>query len=246
MESELQKRFRDLASRAAARGIYTQTAFLTQKEQEELAALSLPIAYRLEGVFPEAERRVAVFGSEEEFGYPPEKSLALLKIAPKDEKFAVEISHRDCLGALMALGIRRDQIGDIVTVGKRAYFAVLRTMAAYCMEGIDRVGKNSVSVTEERDLPSEAEPRWEERLITAASARADAVVAAVYDLSRAEGKALFEKERVSINGAICRSPARELCGGERVSVRGFGRFYYDGAVGETRSGRCRIAVRIFL
>jgi RNA-binding protein YlmH len=40
-------------------------------------------------------------------------------------------------------------------------------------------------------------------------------------------------------------PSKELSPGDRISVRGCGRFYFDGEEKKTRSGRGRMKVRIF-
>ena len=56
----------------------------------------------------------------------------------------------------------------------------------------------------------------------------------------------MEKEKVSIVGKTVTDPAYGVTEGMRVSVRGYGRFYYDGEVGKTRSDRSRMRVRVFI
>ena len=246
MENELEKRLLELANRADCKYIYTETQFLTEGEQATLASLFPAGSYRLEGGHGEAERCIAVFGSEEDFGYPWESTLAVLRIAPKDMKFADELCHRDFLGALLNLGIKRELLGDILISENVGYLVALESIAPYLEENLTRVRHTSVRTTRIPAMPQGVERLLEERVVVAASARLDALIGAVWNLSRSEAKELVEKERVSIRGKLISDPAFSVKEGDRVSVRGYGRFYFDGATGETRSGRCRMKIRLFV
>ncbi len=50
------------------------------------------------------------FGSYETLGYEEEFPITLIKISPLIEKYAESLSHRDYLGALMNLGIKREML----------------------------------------------------------------------------------------------------------------------------------------
>ena len=81
--------------------------------------------------------------------------------------------------------------------------------------------------------------------MTVQSPRLDALVAAVYKLSRGEAQKLFEKELVLVNSLPARSPSMAAKAGDIISVRGYGRFAFDGESGETRKGRVRATVRVY-
>ncbi len=245
-EKELLKRAEELSSRAAARGIYTRTAFLTEGEAALLSEATLPIAPVFYGGFEEAERCVAVFGSEEDWGYPWESDLVLLKIEPQMQKFSDALCHRDFLGAILNLGIKRELLGDLLICRNVGYQFVLEQMADYLMENLNRVRHTSVKVTRCDALPEGAGVSLEERFVVAASSRVDAVIGAVWNLSRSEAKKLVEEERVTVRGKKITDPAKELSPGNRISVRGYGRFYFDGEENKTRSGRGRMKVRVFI
>lgn len=245
-EKELLGRAAELSARAATRGVYTRTAFLTEGEAAILAEASLPIAPAFFGGFPEAERCVAVFGSEEDFGYVWESDLVLLKIEPQMQKFADALTHRDFLGAILNLGIKRELLGDLLIFENVGYQFVLEQMASYLIENLERVRHTSVKVSRSASLPKGAGVSLEERFVVAASARVDAVVGAIWNLSRSEAKKLVEEERVTLRGKKITDPSKELAPGDRISVRGYGRFYFDGEENKTRSGRGRMRVRVFI
>lgn len=245
-EKELEKRMLELSNRSLMRGIYTETQFLTEGQQGLIRTLSLPLPPTFEGGHPEAERRIALFGREEELGYPWESTVRLLCIAPKDPRYSAELSHRDFLGAILNLGIKRELIGDILVRDKVGYVFVLSSIEEYLIQNLERVHHTCVTVNSCEVLPDGVGTQWEERLVIAPSPRLDAVISAVWNLSRSEGRELVEKEKVSVFGVTVTSPSKELNEGDRVSVRGKGRFYFDGTVGETRKGRDRIRVRVFI
>lgn len=245
-EKELYRRILDLSERSLQRGIYTESAFLTEGEQAFLSFQAFPTPPAFTGGYEDAERKIAVFGREEDLGYPRESSLRLLKIAPKMQKYADPLTHRDFLGALLNLGIKRELLGDIILCENEGFVFVLEHIASYVSENLKRVRHTDVSVEECAALPENAGKNLEERQVVAASPRLDALIAAVWNLSRGEAKALVEKERVSILGKTVSDPAREVSPGERISVRGQGRFIFDGKQGETKSGRCRMTVRLYI
>ena len=245
-EKELLRRAEELSSRALSRGVYTRTAFLSEGEAALLSEAHLPIAPTFFGGFEEAERCVAVFGSEEDWGYAWESDLVLLKIEPQMQKYADALTHRDFLGAILNLGIKREVLGDLIIFENVGYQFVLEQMADYLMENLKRVRHTDVKLRRCERLPEGAGVCLEERYVVAASSRADAVIGAVWNLSRSEAKKLVEEERVTLRGKKITDPAKELSEGDRLSVRGYGRFYFDGEEKKTRSGRGRMRVRVFV
>lgn len=245
-EKQLQKRFAELADRAGRRGSYTYTQFLTLAEQDVLQRMerSLPAPVRWMGGYDAAERRLACFGREEELGYPPECPIRCVAMAPASRKFAGDLGHRDLLGALMGLGIRRSLLGDIQLVEGTGYLFCLEDIAGFICDNLTQAGRTTLRCSlcpppEQLALPPEPVE------VVAASPRLDALLAAVWRLSRNEARELLEKGLVFIDGRLADSGARVLREGELVSVRHRGRFRYEGALRETKKGRLRVCVRIY-
>ena len=244
-EKRLQKRFAELASRAASRGCWTNTEFLTTAEQDLLQRTKLDAPYVLSGGYDGAERRLALFGAEELCGYEAVPPAVCLKIEPAAPKFAETLTHRDYLGALMGLGIRREVLGDIVLQGNAAYLFCMDSIAGFILENCTQIRRTAVTVTRAEALPELLAQPPELTEIIVASERLDAVVAAVWKLSRSEAKQLADDGRVYLNSCLTETPAAELRPGDMVSLRGFGRFLYEGTAAETRKGRLRVKIRRF-
>jgi len=245
-EEILRKRFEELSRRAFSQGRYAFSEFLTLSEQSLLLSLRLEGApFRLEGGFPDAERRLAVFGSEELCGYEACAPIACLHLRPRGIKFEQRFSHRDVLGALMGLGVRRSVLGDIVLQEDGAYVFCLESMAPFLAEELREVGRLPVEAQVLDELPGLEAAEPEELRVNVASERLDALVAAVWNLSRAESQELFRQQKVFVNGRLAVSASAMPREGEIVSVRGYGRFEYRGAVGLSRKGRLFVAVGVY-
>ena len=244
-DKKLQKRFSELAARAASRGCWTNTEFLTPAEQDLLLRTPLEAPAALFGGFDAAERRLAQFGSEELCGYAAAPPIVCLSIVPAAPKFAETLTHRDHLGALMGLGVRREVLGDIVLQDSAAYLFCLDTIADFISENCTQVRRTAVRVSRVDTLPELLTREPEVCAVIAASQRLDALVAAVWKLSRSDAKQLVADGHVFVNSRLAQDPAAELGGGDMVSARGLGRFRYVGAAAETRKGRLRAEVRIY-
>jgi len=78
--------------------------------------------------------------------------------------------------------------------------------------------------------------------IQVSSERADAVVAHICNLSRSEAQNLFRQQHVFINGRAVLNADTTPKAGDTLSVRGYGRWRYDGALRTTRKGKICVEV----
>lgn len=248
MQDELdltKKRLEELSARAYAQGRYMSSEFLTLAEQDVLSRLRLPAPLTLHGGFDGAERRIALFGDAELCGYEADPPLCFVSVRPSAPKFADALSHRDFLGALMSLGVRRSVLGDIVVSGSAACIICLDSIAPFICEELTKVRHTSVVCAVADEMPELLVREPEETEINIASERLDAVVAAVYKLSRGESANLFAGKKVYVDGVMQENGGRDAQAGTIISVRGTGRFAYCGAVRETRKGRLVAVVKIY-
>ena len=241
----LENRLSELAQRARSRGCYVYSEFLTLAEQDVLCTLQSKYApFCLKGGYDTAERRLACFGNEEVCGYTEEAPIACMLISPLSRKFAGELRNRDILGALMALGIRRSLLGDIIICQNYAYLFCLESVSGFIALQLEKVGNTAVScvLTKAPDIINEPP---ECSTVNVSSERLDAIIAAVYKLSRGESQLLITQRRVFVNSRLTESASFLPGEGCIISVRGIGRFIYEGVEGQTRRGRLRVSVRVF-
>jgi RNA-binding protein YlmH len=169
----------------------------------------------------------------------------LLHIEGKKAEFALALTHRDYLGALMALGYKREMIGDIVVVGKEAYAYVFTSIASEIQKNLLSVGAMRVKVSVLAPQDIEVSPSFTERLINVASLRLDAIIGEVYHLDRNSSKEAILHQEVSVSGVFTDQASLLLKGNERITYKGHGKFQYLGEVGTSRKGRILAKVKIY-
>ena len=141
---QIKKRLAELQNRGTFGGYTVYTDFLGLEEQSLLAEVTGPRPVPTYGGFDGAERVMAAFGPAPE---PTDYPITCLHIAPKQEKFAEELTHRDYLGTLMGLGLERRVLGDILLCGKGAYLFCTAGMADYIESELHRVRHTEVTCT---------------------------------------------------------------------------------------------------
>ncbi len=258
-------RAKDLATRAYMNNFVTHTDFLSVSEQalfyNILASEKIPANvheyqgahFVIYGGNKDAERAMVCFlpdyMDEDSFLMAEQEEpsvFACVRIKPVNAKFADNLSHRDYLGAVMNLGIERDQIGDIFTGENEAYLYATCDIAEMICKELIRIKHTSVKCEAVKSSECNIEPKFEEIGGTVASERIDAILSFVYHLSRSEAQRLIEAESVYIDGRTAYSGGYDLKEGARVSVRGHGKFIYLGTENTTRKGRLFIKVKIFV
>jgi RNA-binding protein YlmH len=245
---QLKKRFLELAGRAFSQQRYAYSEFLTLAEQDVLLRLKFEAGsapFTLFGGFDGAERMLAQFGSEALCGYAETPPIHCILIKPLSQKFADALTHRDFLGALMALGVRRSVLGDIVVQENSGYLFCLESISDFIVREFRQVKHTSVKCEIVESLPDLAVREPEARSVNIASERLDTMLAAVYKLSRSESQELIAQGKVYVGGRLTENASYEPSPGDIISVRGFGRFVYEGIAKETRKGRLFVDVRVY-
>lgn len=234
------KHFADLQRRAENSGRTVFSDFLGLSSLSELKGIHLFPDPHFWGGYEGAERAVAAFGECETEDYP----ICLILIKPVNKKFADELSHRDFLGSIMALGIKRDVIGDIIVNENCGYVFCIENIADYIAESLKEVKHTTVKAERCSELPSFAVPEPETADCIVSSRRVDVLVSAVFGLSRKSAGELFNKERVYVNGVL-KSASYNVSDGESVTVRGLGKFVFVRECRRTKKGRAVVEMKIY-
>ena len=190
---------------------------------------------RFFGGYEDATRLMLGAGAEEgDFPIVP------LELSYKPE---FDLRHRDFLGSLMGLGIRRDTVGDILVTDGRAVIFAREDVAPFILSQVEKIGRVGVKVSyaELEDLPVAND--IEELVITLSSLRLDAFVAHAAKLSRDKAAGLIKNETVMVDHIIQTSASYQLKEGATVTIRKYGKFVLSGLLGESRKGKLRVSVK---
>ena len=243
--TEKQKRFEELANRSNEKGYAVYSDFLGLAEISEFSSVRFSVDTTLWGGYEDAERCVVCFGNRDYFNDNSDYPIDCICIKPVSQKFADNLTHRDFLGSLMGLGIRREVLGDIIISENCGYLFCLDTITDYVIQNLTQVRHTTVECAVTDIIPENALPQSVNNEIIVSSERLDVIVASIYKMSRSQVLPLFHTEKVFVNGVVKTSPSVTVKNGDKISVRGFGRFIYNGVLRHTKKDRLVISVDVF-
>lgn len=235
-------------SRKADNGYYTYSDFLGLQEQTVLATVKAKLYTKHTpfGGAVGAERVMVRFGNPEAIGYEEDFPIVTLKVTPKSDKFADRLTHRDFLGTILALGIERATVGDIVIRDNVGYVFLSDKIAEYVRGSLARVKHTDVRCEIVDGVPEGDLYKTEMKRIQANGERLDAIVAKVFCMSRDDASLLFKKRLVFADGREIESVSYNPKEGQVISVRGFGRFIYLGYGSLSKKGKKNIDVLVYV
>jgi len=246
MDELFYARIDDLRARAD-RGEIAVSGFMNESESAEAERYLRSYGEKrmlLYGGYPAAERRrLFIFPDWQE----PSSEAADEFIVPLliSGSGYVKLDHRAFLGSLIALGLTRSVIGDIVVDnGSGAVVFFEEKIARYLLsspDALSRVGRDKVKVARYK-LPYGfgREQSFVGINETVSSLRLDCVVSALVSVSREKAKAMVTEGLVQVDHAETRSPDLTVSEGCVISVRGSGKYKIDSIGGRTKKDRIRL------
>lgn len=244
---ELIRRAEDLALRCEKSATVTHTAFLTPAEQYALtnwAKFHPDCRLLLYGGHPECERKAAFFLPY----YMDEQELEpaeYFRVLCAKSCFGAP-SHRDYMGAVLGMGIKREWIGDIWVEGDKATVFCLPSVEQHLLDSLERVGRYVVRTTKLELNLVEAPVRQVLKItFSVKSMRLDAVCAGMFGLSRTKAEELISLGNASLNYSQCVKCSAAVREGDIISVRGCGKGKVGAEGGLSRKGRLFVTAEIY-
>ncbi len=159
------------------------------------------------------------------------------------------LTHRDYLGSLLALGIRREMTGDILVrdgtseLGPGADIIVKAEIADFIISNYDKAGRTQLQTEVLPISQLHLEPvRLEHHRDTVASLRLDSVVSSAFRLSRAKAAEAIRRGLVSVNSIETMKIDASVSEGDKVVLRGQGKALLSEVGATTRKDRIRITI----
>lgn len=209
------------------------TPFLNETEcalVEKICGKQTP--YRMDGGYPNATLKRVVFFSEDDF------SLVVCLCATFNTKFET-IGHRDVLGALMNIGIERNQLGDLWVNDNMIVCYTSQKQADYIIQNCTKIKRSNIEF-KVSDRHYEQIVKKERFTTTISSERLDNVVSAMIQKSRSIAQEYIVSQKVRVNHETLEETSKLCNNGDTISIRGVGKFIYLGKLKTTRKDRILI------
>lgn len=238
----------DKVRRCSENSMITSTDFLDMHQKSVAASLRLPypdVRMVFYGGFDGAERTVAVFLPDyiegelaAHFSAVPEDDPITVIELTKD-KFSPALSHRDYLGALMGLGIRREMTGDIIVSENGCRMAVLSKMAPFILENLGKAGRGTLKgrILAPSEVGEGTKAAGIPDSFTVSSMRLDSVVKNAFSVSRGVAAEAIEGGIVFVNDIECVKSDRKIVPGDKIVFRRKGRIIVGDCSGISKKGR---------
>ena len=249
-ERLLLSRVWDKCEQCRTRNIPTATGVLSPAEQAAAQGFLVLLGARESGIFwggyDGAERAVLLFlpdwmDPSDAGTYSP---IRCLRAAFREGE---NLTHRDFLGSLMALGLTREKIGDILVEKGGCQVLLDPSMTDFLLQNWDSAGREKLTVT---PLPLSAlavpHAAVKELRDTVSSLRLDNVLAAGFSLSRGRAAEAVEKGSVQVNYVTCVKPDKPVSAGDTITCRGLGKCVLDSVGAPTKKGRLPVDIRRYI
>lgn len=178
--------------------------------------------------------------------------ISCVKISPVNKKFCDKLTHRDFLGAVMNLGIKRDQVGDIVVKEvdsySKAYEAYIfcKSNKEKLISSITQIKHTTVKTEIISNAEISIEQKFKEISGSVASLRLDSIISVACKSSRSQCLTYIKAGNVYINGRCCTENAKEIKNNDIITIRGFGKFLIETSEVTTKKGRFHIIVKQYV
>ena len=161
-----------------------------------------------------------------------------------DELNSDIVTHRDILGTLMSLGIKRCKIGDIV-INKRAYFEIKNEITPYILSNLLKIkNKNVKPYIYKGEI--EKTYNFSELFLTVSSQRADCIIGSIAKLSRENAKEYILCGNLSVNSKLMDNPSKPISEGDVISLKGYGKYIFSEISGNTKKDRLKILIKKYI
>ena len=221
------------------------TKFLAPREQHLISErLKRFVDIECYGGYEGSERNLVCFYLKDDFWGDIEFPLSVLKITATNKKV---YSHRDYLGAILSLGIKRELTGDIITGDECAYVFCHIEIADYILYNLEKVANARVVIekcsSSEVEVPQRS---FKQKDDTVASMRIDCIISSALNMSRGNSLEAIKRGFVTLNYEEVESASANVGDGDVISVRGYGKFIVETDGLLTKKGRYHIHIKQYI
>lgn len=195
------------------------------------------------GGYPDAERKIAVF-LPDYMTEPDKDALKIVRVSVRGKEI---LTHRDYLGAALGVGIKREQLGDILVEKSYADLIIKGDMADFLANNLVKAGRANVSC---EILPIDVlqniknEPK-SIKSVSVSSLRLDKIVAEGFKISRTDASSFILSGKVFVNQREVLKPDLKLEENDKITLRGKGKLQILSLNGLSKKGKIRVDLGVY-
>lgn len=204
------------------------------------------------GCFEEAERKMLFLIPKKN-----ENNLENLKINYNNyigviriklsSKIQEKYIHRNYLGALMKLGLKREKIGDILVDNEGADIIACEEIIKFLKLNLQTLKRFNDCDVQEVEIENIKKvviiPKY--KIIQVSSMRLDNIISELVNTSRNKANQIILEQRVFLNYVCETKNTRQIKEKDVIAIRGKGRFKIDEIIGNTKKGKLNIKIEYF-
>lgn len=156
-----------------------------------------------------------------------------------------KLEHKDFLGTIMNLGIKRELMGDLIVRDSICYGIIKEELLELIKGKVEFIGKIPVKIEEIEELKI-PENEFKESIEILASLRLDALVSEIIKKSRSEAIKLLESGEVFLNYEIEKKNSKVISEGDILTIRKKGKFIIGKVLDETKKGKIKLLIKQYI
>ncbi|MBO5454403.1 MAG: RNA-binding protein [Clostridia bacterium] len=235
---------KDKHQKCFSKNIQTETGFLDLRQQSIVHEMSRSfcVPYIMYGGYEDAQRKKLYFLPD--YYEVPENNISIIDVSYKS---TTTLSHRDFLGAVLATGLKRDRIGDILVFEHSAQIIVENDVSDYIYSNLFKAGKVNLklSILDLKHLKN-AEQKTKIITDTVMSLRLDSLISSAFSCSRSDAVKHISTGNVYLNDLQTIKPDKLVCEGDKLILRGKGKVILKSIGSLSKKGRINIQIEKFI
>ena len=208
--------------------------------------------YNFSGGIQNAERKILLFYPEKFKDILQKNANSIMPIKciriklPKD--MYGKYNHRNYLGGLIKLGIKREKIGDILVFEDGADIIILEEIEKFLLSNLETLTRFNKAEIKAIDLNNVREKKInrQELNIIVPSLRIDAVISDILKTSRGKVEELIKDGKVFLNYEEVYKSTKQIKENDILVIRGKGKYEIGSVDGITKNGRIKIKFYKFI
>ncbi len=210
------------------------------------------VRFEFYGGYEDSERVVIIFlpdyvDSVSSFFAENKEENPLKVIRVSKAKGSKELSHKDYLGSILGLGIKRELIGDILVFNDGADIVVMAGIAEFLAANYIKAGRTPLEASVlPIDEIREHQQKTEIKKDTVASLRIDNIVSSAFKVSRAGATEAIRQGVIFVNNLEVSKNDKPLKEGDKITFRGKGKVILEEIGGTSKKDRTRVTYLVYI